>query len=127
MVWYSYWFEQGKTIFCVVLVVLLLPLSLHAADVNFIRAAAEGGNVEAMHAMGALYHHGRGVPRSDAEATKWFLMAADLDHPGSQTIVGMMFVQGGEMGSGKYWLRRAACQGDPTAQRQLELLGKKQK
>lgn len=93
-----------------------------AMDVEFIRAAAEGGNVAAMHAMGALYHQGQGVPQSDAEATKWYLLAADSDHPGAQTVVGMMFLRDGALGSGKYWLRRAACQGDPTAQRQLERL-----
>ena len=113
----------------VAIVFFLMTVSnpVHAeADVDAIRAAAEGGNVSAMNAMGSLYYHDHGVPQSNKESMKWFLLAAEGGHVGAQSIVGMMFLQDGEEGSGKYWLRRVAMQGDPVAQRQLDVLKKKQ-
>ncbi len=104
------------------LLVFLLPTDAYAVDLDAIRAAAEAGNVSAMTTLGGLYHRGVGVQQDDVEATKWFLMAMERCHAGAQTIMGMVFLQGGEDGKARYWLRRAATQGDHTAQRQLDLL-----
>lgn len=49
---------------------------------------------------------GYGGSQSDTEA---------LGHAGAQTIAGMMLLQGGDEGGGKYWLHRAATQEDATA------------
>ena len=40
------------------------------------RRAAEQGHAEAQYNLGALYMLGHGVPRNDAEATKWFRRVA---------------------------------------------------
>ncbi|MBF0463137.1 MAG: sel1 repeat family protein [Magnetococcales bacterium] len=96
------------------------------ADIAAIRAAAEGGNIAAMTTMGALYHYGHEVQQDDAEASRWYLLAAAKGHAGAQFIVGMLFLVGQGVtqsnAQAKYWLRRAAAQGDVTAQHQLALL-----
>ena len=111
------------------IVIALISLSnpVYAeADIDAIRAAANGGNVAAMTTMGSLYFRGYLVQQDDAQALQWYLLAASQGHAGAQTIVGMMLLQDGDEGGGKYWLRSAAIQGDPVAQRQLDLLKKKQ-
>ncbi len=106
-------------------ILLLFAVSVQAVDVEAIRTAAEGGNVAAMTTLGGMYHRGLGVPQSDVEATTWYLLAAGQGHAGAQSIVGMMFLLNGEESQARYWLRRAAAQGDPAAQRQLDLLRQK--
>ena len=78
-----------------------------------------------MTTMGQMYFRGHLVQQSNTESMKWFLLAAEKGHIGAQSIVGMMLLQDGDVGGGKNWLRRASIQGDPTAQRQLDLLRKK--
>ena len=46
------------------------------------RAAAEGGDAEAMHKMGSYHHHGiHGVAKDAAEAYKWYKRGADAHEP----------------------------------------------
>jgi len=44
---------------------------------NWYRRAADEGNDEAMHNIGALYENGLGVPKDSVEARKWFRKAEE--------------------------------------------------
>ena len=41
------------------------------------RKAAEQGDAKAQYKLGVMYDYGRGVPVNDAEAVKWYRMAAE--------------------------------------------------
>jgi TPR repeat protein len=49
----------------------------YAAALRLIRPLADKGNANAQHNLGALYVEGRGVPQNDAEAMKWYRLAAE--------------------------------------------------
>ena len=48
----------------------------YATALKFMRPLAEQGNACAQNSLGFMYHTGRGVPEDDAEAVKWFRLAA---------------------------------------------------
>ena len=48
-----------------------------ATAVRLIRPLAEQDYARAKFYLGAMYDHGNGVPQSDAEAVKWYRLAAD--------------------------------------------------
>jgi len=41
-----------------------------------------------------MYAVAHGVPRDDAEAVKWYRMAAEQGHAGAQNILGCMYYKG---------------------------------
>ena len=44
------------------------------------RLAAEQGHVEAQYNLGTMFEAGRGVAQDDAEAAKWYGLAAEQGH-----------------------------------------------
>lgn len=56
--------------------------------------AAQGGDDEAQFYLGALYAAGVGVPRSDAEAFRWFSRAADQGHSHAMLILAGLYATG---------------------------------
>lgn len=89
---------------------LLLPL------------AAEG-NSDAQVIVGEIFYHEREGQRDDAQALKWFKLAADKDHPVAQLHLGEMYAQGHglpqDVSEGVRWYQLAAEQGHPKAQYNL--------
>ncbi len=83
-------------------------------------AAAKGGNVQAMAALGLLYNEGLGVERDARQAFEWFEKAAEAGHVPSQGQLAGMYSTG--QGTPKhdakslFWARRAAEGGDPVSQ-----------
>jgi TPR repeat protein len=69
---------------------LLLPLSLQAADenlkslFNFQSKMAAQGNSEAMIRLGEMYEEGAGVERSEQNAQEWYQKASDKGNPDGQ-------------------------------------------
>ena len=65
----------------VLLAVLLLSAVAVAEDkpatFKEVKASAEGGDRNAQNSLGVMYANGRGVPRDDVEAVKWYRKAAD--------------------------------------------------
>jgi len=51
------------------------------------RRAAEAGNLEGQYAIAWMYQHGRGVPRSDAEAIHWYKCAAAQGHERARDVL----------------------------------------
>ena len=46
-------------------------------SVEGLRALAEAGDASAQNNLGTIYDNGQGVPEDDAEAVKWYRLAAD--------------------------------------------------
>ena len=66
-----------------------------SVDMNELRLAAEGGDVEAMHKFGkALLQGWDGQEANKAQGSQWLLRAAEQGHRLSQSAVGEMFYTG---------------------------------
>ena len=61
-----------------------------------IRRLAEQGDTEAQGRLGAIYAYsqGVGVPQDDAEAVRWFRLAADQGQADAQFLLGAMYANG---------------------------------
>lgn len=64
----------------------LLPYE--GEDIADIRARAEAGDALAQTRLGTMYATGRGVAQDDAEALRWFRLAADQDSATAQVYLG---------------------------------------
>ena len=97
-----------------------------AVALKLARPLAEEGDARARSLMGYLYYHARGVKQDDAEALKWFRLAADQGDASAQLhLLGNMYAQGqgvpqDQAEAGK-WYRLAADQGFAQAQYNLGL------
>ena len=49
----------------------------YATALHLLRPLADQGNAQAQFKLGSMYDDGHGVAQSDAEALKWYRMAAD--------------------------------------------------
>ena len=58
------------------------------------RSLAEEGDVEAQVLLGRMFAWGRGVPRDQSEAVKWFRKAAEQGHGLAQSILGLRYAYG---------------------------------
>ena len=64
----------------------------HAAQ--WFRKAAEQGLPEAQNQLGAMYLHGRGVPRDYTQALVWFVKAAEQGFPEAHVQLGAVYFAG---------------------------------
>lgn len=84
---------------------------------------AKRGDAVSQWAMGVLYSAGEGVPKNDAEAAKWFRMAAEQGHSDAQYSLGLMCHEGSGVPQddeeAAKWLLQAADQGMALAQSAL--------
>lgn len=91
-----------------------------------LRWAGARGDSESQYNLGLMYAKGRGVPENDAEAVKWFSLAAEQGFAIAQYSLGMMIALGWghpeDYIEGVKWCRLAADQGDTYAQNILDLL-----
>jgi hypothetical protein len=87
---------------------------------------AQGGNAQAENAVGALYDNGLGVVSDEAEAFRWYSMAADQNFPLAMRNLGTMYATGHgvpySLQQAQLWLGRAAGAGDRIAGKRLEAL-----
>lgn len=125
--------------FVVLIAFLLSPTALLAADVQKGLAAydmgdyetsfaecmgpAEEGDPVAQFCIGRLYANGFGVMMDDAEALKWYGLAAEQGHAEAQFNLGVMHANGwgvpmNDVEAAKYY-RMAAEQGFPQAMTSL--------
>jgi TPR repeat protein len=67
-----------------------------------------------------MYHDGQGVPQNDAEALKWYRLAADQGNAQAQANLGIMYEKGQGVprnaAEAMRWYRLAADLGNPRAQ-----------
>ena len=70
-----------------------------------------------------MYAHGRGVPRDDTEAVKWYRKAAEQGDAYTQSNLGIMYAKGEgvpqDNAEAVKWFRKAAEQGDAEVQYSL--------
>jgi hypothetical protein len=70
-----------------------------------------------------MYRLGRGVPRDDAMAARWYRRAAEQGHPGAENNLAFMYDQGlglpQDYAAALRWYSEAANQGNVLAQRNL--------
>lgn len=97
-----------------------------ATALRLARPMAEQGAARAQTLMGLIYYNGRGVPRDDPEATRWFRRAADQGDATAQFYLGVVYFEGRGVPQnyfeGARWYRRAAEQGNAQAQYNLGIM-----
>lgn len=80
---------------------------------------ALAGDAETQYRLGRMYYHGQLGP-DDAEAAKWYRLAAERSHRSAQNNLGLMYEQGrgvpNDPETAADWYRRAAEQGLAVAQ-----------
>ena len=89
-------------------------------------ALAEQGYPLPSFALGGMYADGQGVPQDDAEAVRWYRLAADQGHSGAQNGLGLMYSNGEgvpqDYAESARWYRLAAEQGEASSQQNLGFL-----
>jgi TPR repeat protein len=87
---------------------------------------ADQGDPRAQALMGLLYANGRGVPRDDREAMKWFRSAAEQGDAVAQLQIGVMYYGGRSVpqdySEAARWYQLAAERGNPEAQYNLGIM-----
>ena len=53
------------------------PVQAQTPELDELRARAEQGHAEAQYNVGFRYSTGEGVPQDDAEAVRWYRLAAE--------------------------------------------------
>ena len=91
---------------------------------------AEGGDPNAQYALGFHHDQGTRLPKSNAEAVRWYRLAADQGHADAQCRLGLMYEEGRVEKKGGFmkrdpdanpgkWFGLAAAQGHAAAQYHL--------
>lgn len=88
-------------------------------QIERLRFAAEDGHVESMFLLGAAYAQGKGVPRDDALAARWFHQAARKGHARARTSLAYLHSAGRGVRRDPVLayvlLSQAVADGDPLA------------
>ncbi len=96
-----------------------------ATALRLARPLADEGDDRAQSILGRMYWRGRGVPRDDVEAARWFRSAAEHGNAAAQLNLGNMYADGNgvpqDYTEAAKWYRLAADRGDPQAQYNLGL------
>ena len=90
-----------------------------AKAVIWFRKAAEAGDATAELNLAVLYHHGDGVPHDDAQAELWLTKAAEQGLLPAMLQLATWKLQpehGFNVDAAIVWYKKAAKQGDPSAQ-----------
>jgi uncharacterized protein len=103
----------------------------YAKAMDEFKPLAEKGDPNAQYYMGFLYHHGYGVKRNEAEASKWFGMGAAQGEWQSQYYLGVILEKGvgvkQDLPTAHMWLSLAATNPGTTFRDSLhtkEAIGK---
>ena len=87
------------------------------------RSGPRQGHASAQFNLGLMYANGEGVLKDDAEAVRWYRLAADQGLAGAQLILGVKYANGAGVlkddAEAVRWYRLAADQGDAGAQLNL--------
>jgi len=88
-----------------------------------LRPLAEQGDALAQYNLGVMCANGRGVPQDDAEALKWYRLAANQGNAMAQYNLGIMYMKATSVAQdfvqAFVWFSLAAGQGDGDASKAL--------
>ena len=91
-----------------------------------LRPLAEKGDLLAQNNLGAMYALGQGVPKNDADAARWYRLAADHGFAKAQNNLGVAYSAGQGVSKNDAeavkWLRLAAEQGLADAEDNLGVI-----
>jgi uncharacterized protein len=86
---------------------------------------ADLGDADAQFSIGFRFANGDGKAQDDTLAARWYLSAANQNHPSAQYNLGIMLAEGRgvlrDNTQAMLWIRKAAQQGHAGAQHQLGL------
>jgi TPR repeat protein len=85
-----------------VALVLCVPVQAQTPEIDALRVRAAAGDAGAQNNLGLRYANGRAVPQDDAEAARWFRLAADQGVASAQRNLEDMY-SNGEGGMGWVW------------------------
>jgi len=91
----------------------------HDQAAMYLTRAAEGGDVVAMNDLGVSYSAGKGVPKNNEMAMKWYRKAADLGLPLGMLNTGGLFEIQGDWDQAFHWYKKAAQAGQPDGMHNL--------
>jgi TPR repeat protein len=87
------------------------------------RKAAETGSAYAVNNLGAMYHNGWAVPKSDADAVAWYRKAAEAGNAPAMNNLGAMYHNGRGVSKSDtdalVWYRKAAQAGNTSGMNNL--------
>jgi TPR repeat protein len=123
--------------FFAVLVAASSPVALSQAaqgssderqEFSSLLARAEKGDASAQFMLGTMYFNGEGVPKNDAEAVKWYRLAADRGYAIAQVSLGNMYGKGEGVpkndAEAYFWWNLAAAQGIEQAKNNRDIIEK---
>ena len=112
----------------IVFVLLMLPAVLFAQESDFdaTKSLAEQGDVNAQFDLGAAYDFGEGVAENDAEAFKWYRLAAVQGDADAQSNLGGMYYDGEGVPenylAAYVWYSVSAAKGNQIAKNNIEIV-----
>jgi len=87
---------------------------------------AEKGDAKAQYNLGVIFANGKGVPKNDGEAVKWYREAAEQGHAGGQFGLGSAYFLGRGVPENYLhaymWLALAKAQGHEKAAKGLDVV-----
>jgi len=99
------------------------------AEIAILKKKAAAGDANAQGSLGYAFTVGRGVPQDNAEAVKWYRLAAAQGLAIAQFNLGSMYAKGTgvpkDNAEAVKWYRLAAAQGDADAVKNKNLLAEK--
>jgi TPR repeat protein len=111
---------------CLLLGFLLTPVMAVGQNFEDTLRRAEGGNAIAQYDLGVMYDLGESVSEDDAEAVKWYRLAAEQGHVSAQYNLAVMYDNGEGVpqddAEAVKWYRLAAEQGHVSAQFNLAVM-----
>ena len=81
-------------LFVLALAVIPVGADAQGTELAQLRALAEQGNAVAQYNLGFRYANGDGVPQDNAEAERWYRLAAYQGHADAQYSLGLMYQLG---------------------------------
>jgi GAF domain-containing protein len=98
--------------------------SLQPKSLQEVQKLADTGDPDAQWQMGVRYHDGQGVGQDDAEAVRWFELAAEQGYVAAQGALGAYYWRGrgvpADLSKAYFWSAIAMAQGDEMSKSRIE-------
>ena len=110
-----------------------IAVAFHKGDyktaMKLMKPLAEQGDAGAQYSLGLMYDEGRGVPKNNQQAVKWYRLAAEQGHASAQYALGFMYANGEGVPEDKVlaymWWNLAAANGHENASTGKDIITKR--